>query len=355
MFLTLLVFLVLLSVLVLVHELGHFIAAKKTGIEVEEFGWGLPPRIFGRKIGETIYSINLLPIGGFVKLAGEDEEREKGDERSFQNKQSRIKAAVLLAGVLGNYFLGMALLGVGFAKLGVPKIEVKIQIEEVVAASPAEAAGLKKGDQIILFDGAPIKNGEWFINEVRKKIGSEVVLLTERERESKKQEFEVRLVPRVKPPVGQGALGIKFVSLHNVSYQKIGLLKVPLKAFSESLRLLSLMVESLTRIVKDLILAGILPKDIAGPVGIAVLTGEVAKEGFWQLLNFAALLSINLALLNLLPLPALDGGRLLVVLLEGALRRRINPHWQKAWHTAGLILLLLLMLLVTVYDVVRIF
>ncbi len=355
---TILTFIVLLSVLILIHELGHFLAAKCAGVRVEEFGIGFPPRLCGKRIGETIYSLNLLPIGGFVRLTGEEGDvsgylkgsLKEDDPRSFANQTNFVKASILTGGVLMNFFLGVFLVGIVFAFLGVPDIQNVIELSEVVLDAPAAGAGLKSGDLIQKFQFQKISSSEEFVEFINQHLGEEVVF----EVRSKEAEVrEVTVVPRLEPPEGEGPLGIVFVVIPEISYHKIALWQVPGQAVLESLQLTGLMFGGVVRIFRDLVMAGEVPKDITGPVGIARLTGEVAKQGFFQVVNFAALLSINLGVINILPFPGLDGGRLSFVLAEAVLRRKIKAKYQKWVHTIGIAALLLLMLIVTFYDILR--
>lgn len=373
---TVFTFIILLSVLILIHELGHFLAAKCAGVRVEEFGLGFPPRLWAKKIGETIYSINLLPIGGFVRLTGEEPEAlSEGDVpdylkgsldgfdfRSFANKSNLVKASILTSGVLMNFFLGVLLVGVVFAFLGVPDIKNVIELSEVSPEAPAAEGGLAAGDLILGYNGTNVTNSEKFVKFINENLGEEIMLRIEREEEvqcvrapcpPRKMQIEVVVTPRVEPPEGEGPLGIVFVVVPEISYHKIPLWQVPGQAVSESLKLTGLMFGGVIRIFKDLVMAGEVPKDITGPVGIARLTGEVAKQGFFQVVNFAALLSINLGVINILPFPGLDGGRLSFVLAEVILRRKIKAKYQKWVHTIGIAALFLLMLIVTFYDILR--
>lgn len=423
---TIVTFIILLSVLVLVHEFGHFLVAKRTGVRVEEFGIGFPPRLTGVRVGETIYSINLLPIGGFVRLTGEEEEPSEAslpqpetptkkvvieekyleaelngkkivaetaeievlestsrksllqaDPKSFANKTNFVKAGILTGGVLMNFLLGVALFGIVFSFLGVPEIKNVVEIQGVIKKSPAYKAGIKVGDAIVGYKDAAmqeykeIENGEEFVEFIKQNLGKEFKLKIQRAsstqileadtlgyqsgQESAKEKLEITVKAREKFIEEEGALGIKFIVVPLVSYKEIAAWKVPVAATSESAKLAGLMFSGIRRIFADLVTKKVVPKDLAGPVGIAKVTSEVAKEGFFQVLQFAGLLSINLGVVNILPFPGLDGGRLLFVVTEGVLGRKIHPKYQRWVHTIGVALLFLLMLIVTFYDIVRIF
>jgi len=351
-------FIIILSVLVLVHELGHFIMAKRAGILIEEFGFGLPPRLWGKKIGETIYSINWLPFGGFVKMLGEDSdeqiENKKELERTFFNKPKRVRVIILLAGVVMNFLLGIVLFGAIYTKVGIPEEVDYLIVTGIAKDSPAEKAGIKLEDKIAGVEGVT----EWGKEDLAKRFGEftgqhkgeEISLRLEDGREIK-----VVLRAETEIPEGQGALGIAVVNVDTVLYPYwqrpfrgmwVGL-KEALAWGKEIIVSLGMMFYGLFR--------GEVPKDVAGPVGIYQISQGVIKRGFLETLQFVAILSINLSILNLLPIPALDGGRLLFIAIESIFRKRIKPEIEQVIHLMGIALLIGLMILVTVNDVKRLF
>lgn len=351
---TILIFIVILTVLVLIHELGHFLVAKKLGIKVEEFGFGLPPRAFGRKIGETIYSINWLPIGGFVKLFGEDDPgvaliKRKGPQtsRSFAHRPLWQRASVVVAGVVMNFVLAVVVISFIFTQ-GVAVPTDRVHIEQVIEGTPAEQVGLKKGDVILAIDGKEVKNTTEVISTTRDKLGREVALTIERE----KQKVDVKVTPRRDAPADEGPMG---VAISSVEFKKYSIVEAPVFGTIESLRLSVLTAKGLGLAFWNWVILGTVPQDIAGPVGIAQITGRAVEFGPLSVLSFLGLLSLNLAILNILPIPALDGGRLLFMLIELVTRRRINPHFERYAHTIGLVILLGLMVLVTFRDISRLF
>ncbi len=377
---TVLTFVIILSLLVLVHELGHFFVAKILGIGVEEFGIGLPPKaltLFHR--GRTAYTLNWLPVGGFVRLFGEDAEEqtpqtledgsaahtslqsranndvtvERG-ELAFRDRPNSVKAAVLLAGVMMNYLLGVVLIMVVFWSLGVPKVTSVIQVQEVAMNSPAEKAGIAKGDLIDRIAGQKVDDAEQVVQLIDQYLGRAMSLEITRG-EQTPQTFSLTLTPRVSPPEGEGAIGIKLIVMPKVAYQAAPRWQVPMLAGKESVRLVGVMFVGIGQILRDLVTQGVVTQGVAGPIGIAKLTGEVAKEGLFPLLQFTALLSINLAVINIIPFPALDGGRLAFVVVESVLGREIAPRAQRWAHVVGMVILLLLMGLITFYDIVRVF
>ncbi len=345
-------FIIILSVLVLVHELGHFIMAKRAGILIEEFGFGLPPRLWGKKIGETIYSINWLPFGGFVKMHGEDGEEVKKQERAFFNKPKRVRVIILLAGVVMNFLLGIVLFGAIYTKVGIPEEVDYLIVTGIAKDSPAEKAGIKLEDKIVEVKGVTNWQKEGLGKEFGKFTGEhkgeEIELKLEDGRE-----IRVKLRTEGEIPEGQGALGIAVVNVDTVLYPYwqrpfrgmwVGL-KEALAWGKEIIVSLGMMIYGLFR--------GEVPKDVAGPVGIYQISQGVIKRGFLETLQFVAILSINLSILNLLPIPALDGGRLLFIAIESVFRKRIKPEIEQMIHLAGIAFIIGLMILVTVNDVRR--
>ncbi|OGG14581.1 RIP metalloprotease RseP [Candidatus Gottesmanbacteria bacterium RIFCSPHIGHO2_01_FULL_39_10] len=366
MLITVLVFLAILSVLVLIHEIGHFVAAKKMGIKVEEFGFGLPPRIFGIKRGETIYSINWLPIGGFVKLYGEDREDEgansksqapnsKLKNRAFYSRPPWQRAIILVAGVTMNFVLAVVLLSYLFTQ-GVMVPTDRVHIEKIVAGSPAEKAGIKEKDVVKEFRiHSPagelelrITKGEELIKLTKEHLGEEITLTIERDG----KELPVTLTARKDYPKDQGPLGIV---ISNFEEKKYPLSEAPIMGLKESLKLSWELVKGIGITLWKLISFQSVSKDVAGPLGIAQMTGQAIKFGNLAVLELMGLLSLNLAIVNILPFPALDGGRLLFVVIEALTGKKIKAHWERYVHQIGMIILLALIVLVTLNDLVRIF
>lgn len=354
--LTIIIFIIVLGILVLVHEFGHFYVAKKAGMRVDEFGFGFPPRIFGVKRGETVYSINWIPFGGFVKIYGEDGQDEESP-RSFASKTAGKRAKVIVAGVLMNLLLATVLLGLGnFLGLRIGLMgdddfaaqDIKIQIIQVSADSPAQAAGLKALDEIKrLKKGGDIlepKQVEEVQNFVKKHSGEEIILTILRN----SGEVDLKMVPRIDPPPGQGAIGVNLA--------KTGLVSYPWhEAIWRGIRDTGIMSANIIIALKILLLAPELAKDVSGPVGIAVLTGQAAGLGFNYLLQFVALLSINLAVLNIIPFPALDGGRLLFIGIEKIKGSPVSKKIEGFVNAAGFAFLIALMIWITVKDVSKFF
>ncbi len=360
MVVTIITFLVILSILVLVHELGHFVVARLIGVNVEEFGLGLPPRAVGKKVKGTVYSLNWLPIGGFVKLAGEDEEetsKQKAGNRKqyFWARTKKERAAILLAGVAMNFLLAVGITAYLLTQ-GVMEPSGRVRVERVMEESPAQSAGLKAGDVVkeIRCQKVTATCGTQavtvpsdLITFTRAHKGEAVILVVERGNE----ELTVSLTPRTQYPAGQGPMGVAISDLEKKTYS---LLDAPIKAVEISLSRAWDMLRSIGFLVWRIITLQPLQADVAGPIGIAEVTGQAVKFGWMAVLEFMSVLSLNLAVLNVLPIPALDGGRLAFVFLEKLLGRRIKPAFEKSTHQVGMIILFALILLVSINDILRI-
>ncbi|MFQ6057368.1 MAG: RIP metalloprotease RseP [Anaerolineae bacterium] len=344
---TIVSFVFVLGILIFVHELGHFLVAKRVRIKVEEFGFGYPPRLFTiAKIGETEYTLNaLLPLGGFVRVVDDGDPNQPG---SFASKGKLARASFLAAGPTMNMLLAVALFGAMFMA-GVPRPAegVGAGIYWVEPGSPAAQAGLQVGDTVLQVDDFPIQDPNDLKEYISDKVGQEISLTVRRR--GKTLPTPLKLTPRVNPPEGQGAMGVQFgPPLETISYpwwQAIAM------GFRHTLTLLATMLVGLVQILR-----GMMVPEVAGPIGIAQITGEIAKSGLVNLMEFIAVLSVNLAIINLLPFPALDGGRLVFVILE-ALRggRKIDPQKEKLVHIIGMAIILSLMLLISYFDLLRLF
>ncbi len=358
------IFIIILLVLVVSHEFGHFIVAKKSGIRVDEFSFGFPPKLFGKKVGETTYNFNLLPFGGYVKIFGEnpDEESMNGPDskRSFVNKPKYIQALVLVAGVVMNFLVAWVLLSVGFMS-GLPASSGNVPegttlsnqaltVTSVVKDSPAERAGLKTGDRISLLKTGPYttetpspESIQYFI---RQHAGEEIKVSFTRESEPQ----EVTIVPEINKETNSPMIGI--------SMDIIGTLRLPIhKALWEGLKLSSNLVVATVEGFYNLIASGIRGEGdmsaVTGPIGIVGVVGDAREFGFVYLLSFTALISINLAVINLIPFPALDGGRLLFLLIEKIKGSRIKPQVANTANIIGFSLLMILMVVITYNDIVK--
>lgn len=353
---TIAVFFLVLSVLVIIHECGHFFAAKLNGIKVEEFGFGLPPRLFGIKIGETLYSLNVLPFGGFVKVFGEEEsELSKSTatarelERSFAKKKGWQKISVLIAGVACNFLLGWVIISYLFVK-GVPVPTETVTVEKVLENSPAAEAGMTTGDVIASITHNNVKEtieSTEELSQLAKKYAGE---LTTFEIVRNGEVISLSVTPRKSPPEGQGSLG---VLITNYMIKKYSITEAPVLGLIESVKMTKLIFVEFLKTVGKFATLQKPGADIAGPVGIAQLTSNAAKQGIDALLQMVGLLSLNLAVINILPFPALDGGRLMLVLYEMIFKRKINPEFERRLNLAGFAILISLIILITINDIVK--
>lgn len=367
---SILIFIVILLVLVVSHEFGHFIVAKKSGIRVDEFSFGFPPKIFGKKIGETTYNLNAIPFGGYVKIFGENPNEESingpDSNRSFVNKPRYIQAAVLLAGVFMNFLVAWLLLSVGFMS-GLPTSVSEIPkgamienqaltITSVSVNSPAEISGLKTGDKISSLETdtdstkllSSYLSAENVQNFVKNHANEEVKVSIVRGKEA----MEMTVIPKKENENSNPIIGI--------SMDTIGTLKLPIhRAVWEGLKLTGDVTIStfygFYNLIHDAILGKADMSLITGPIGIVGVVDDATEFGFIYLLSFTALISINLAVINLIPFPALDGGRLLFLLIEKIKGSRIKPKIANITNAIGFGLLMILMVIVTYNDIIKLF
>lgn len=354
--LAILVFILILGLLVFVHELGHFIMAKRAGMRVDEFGFGFPPRMFGITRGETTYSINWIPLGGFVKIMGEDGS-DSADPQSFNNKSAWQRFLVLIAGVSMNVILAWVLLSIGMT-VGLPTVlgegeqlpssarikNTSVGILEVQTKTPAAEAGLKAGDTILKIVNLPISSIEDAQKATQAEVGKPTLYTIKRGSET----FDKIITPRANPPAGEGPLGIALGSVGFVSYPWY---QAPWRGAVAVVNLILFTLTAFGSIISQLWHGQSVTTSLSGPVGIAVLTRDVTALGLIYILQFAAVLSVNLAIINAVPFPALDGGRVLFLLIEKLRGRKMNAKAETWSNTAGFILLILLMIAVTVKDV----
>jgi len=346
---TLLAFLVILGLLVFFHELGHFLVAKLSGIKVEEFAFGFPPKLVCRRRGETKYCINLIPFGGYVKMLGED--RDHDSPRSFSRKKARFRFSVVVAGVAMNFILAGILLSIGFM-IGMSPIRLnedafsgqksfQIIVAEVRTDSPAEKAEIKQGDMILGF-----KNAEEFSRFTREKKGQEVEFAVRRDGTVANK--KVNLSKSEEAPFG---VGIADVPLLKLSFFKA------IAAGFEEMALTTYYILGLFKtLIVQVFTGGSISESVAGPVKIFSVTGEAVKMGLSYLIQFAALLSINVGLINILPLPALDGGRALIIGAEGIFRRKVmRVEIENVLHTVGFVVIMVFVVAITFREVFALF
>ncbi len=352
MFTTIITFVAVLSLLVFVHEFGHFITAKKSGIRVDEFGFGFPPRIFGIKRGGTVYSVNWIPLGGFVRIKGEGGEHGN-DKDSFANKSGWVRLLVLTAGVVMNVVLAWFLFSVGYV-VGMPQVvedlpqfarvtQGQTQVLDVMKGSPAELAGMKTGDALLTVDGQPVTSVEGVRSYTQSHEGQSIrVTFKQNDQTLTKDVTPVRLAG-----AEQAAMGVALVRTGMVSYP---IWYAPVQGAVATWVMGREIVLSFGSLIRDLFVKHAVTVDLSGPIGIAVITSEVAARGFRYLIQFTALLSLNLAVINILPFPALDGGRVLFLAIERARGRAVSRNIENLAHNVGFALLMLVVIFVTIGD-----
>lgn len=344
MLITIVSFLGVIAILILAHELGHFFTARASGVSVLEFGLGFPPRLLSIKRGETTYSLNLIPLGGFVKMAGEEDPKVPG---SLASKSIGSRLLVLSAGSLMNFLLPVLLFSTAFM---LPHNEFigQVKVEEVSPDSPAARAGIKPGDTLLQANGIVINNSGDLHRYLQLNLGKEITLLVQHQDATTET---VRVLARWSPPEGQGATGV----LVNTANPEVISQHLPFwRAIPAGI---TASIETFVLFKNDIIrmFIGTAPAAVTGPVGIAQITGQVARTGISPLLEFAAFLSINLAIINIFPLPALDGGRIAFVIMEWIRRgKRIPAKTEALVHLIGFMTLMAFMLLVTYQDIIRI-
>ena len=372
---TLLIFLLVLSVLVFVHEFGHFITAKRAKLRVDEFGFGFPPRVFGiqkingrRRIvwgrqnsdelrdGGTVYSLNLLPFGGFVKIKGES--GEGLDEKdSFASRGAPTRIAIIFAGVFMNFVLAAVLIAVGFI-IGFPQVidggiskyarveDRHIEVLGVLPESPAEKSGVRAGMRVVSGNDREFENADAFKAFVSEFSERPVKIKVIEDGNEK----DLTVTPTILEQTQKPGIGVSIADTAKVRYPFW--LAIP-KGAALTWDLSKTIVVSFGLLIRDAVLGRPVTADLAGPVGIAVLTGQAARMGFVHLLQFMAILSVNLAVLNIIPFPALDGGRILFILIEKALRRPVARKVEGWIHGTGFVLLLALVGFITFRDLGR--
>lgn len=357
MILTIVLFVVILGLLVFVHELGHFLTAKRAGATVHEFGFGFPPRLFGIKRKGTIYSLNWIPVGGFVKIKGEGGEAVDAPD-SFSSLGAWRRAGVLLSGVGMNVVFAMLLFSFVFAA-GAPTTldgdlpngaivsQQRIQVLGVEPGSPADRVQLTLGDVVLSIDGQKISRVEEVQAYNAAHAGKEEKLEILRG----KKTINIAITPEKYGDSSEAIWGVNLAETGVVRYPWYQALWLGVRT---GIVMLWNIIVAFFDLLKNLIVNQRLSADVTGPIGIAALTGQVASLGYIHLLQFAALLSLNLAVINVLPFPALDGGRALFLAIEKIRGRKINIRVETLIHNIGFFLLLLFVLAITVRDVMRV-
>lgn len=337
--------LLILSILVLVHEFGHFIAAKLIGVWPEEFGIGLPPRAWGKKIGETIYSVNWLPLGGFVRLHGESSDTKiTKPERAFVNASKLKRAFVAMAGIVMNFWFAWVCFTLMFLISGVPKGVNVIEVEE---GSPAHGAGIAAGDVIYSLNNQEIVGTEEFLLGVRSARGKEINLAGLRGREG----FDYKLTVRSEAAEGQGLTGITY-DLRPAEIRRPNIFSYFYYGGRETVKWTKFTVAAIATIFSDLG-GGKVPQGLAGPFGVTLTIAEVIRYGIVALLSFTGIISVNLALVNVIPFPPLDGSRVLLLGVEAIVGKKSIQKIEGKLLTAGMAVLLLLIAVLTLSEIPR--
>ena len=350
---TIIIFILMLGVLILFHEFGHFFAAKKSGMKVKEFGFGYPPRIWGKKVGDTIYSINLLPLGGFVKILGEDEESDS--KNAFGNKPIKNRIFVIISGVLMNFILAFIAFMIAFWCSLPPLISSPeayrgaivegsggLYVEAIEKDSLAQNNDIERGDLIYRIDGVANPT----VIDLRKKIsenqGTSIELKIKRGEEAVDKKIDIG----ENPQLGVGVIQ----KLEKVKYSWW---KVPYYAFLETVKSIWFIAVAIIIFLKNLMISGAVPGEVLGPVGIFGITSVAVKLGFAYVLNLLIILTINLGIINILPFPALDGGRLVFLVVEKIRGKKVAQGVENVIHNIGFLILIILIILITWRDILR--
>ena len=380
------IFILILLVLVLIHEAGHFFAAKISGVKVDEFAFGFPPKLFSIKKGETNYIFNALPLGGYVKIFGEngDDKDSKNNNRNFSNKNPFIKIFILAAGVVMNFILAYFLISLSvYINKAVPLDNLSPQdyqkylsenkigdksfvIEDISKNSPAEKSGLVVGDEIenIFINKNNKDNSSDFdlkkddLNQnitsvLSRKINesdTDSLVFTIKNKDGKINDIKVS--PVENDSLNKKLIGLSISSFIDVKLSAFDSLKI---GFEKTINFTSETLKGFGDLFKNLFTKGQISKDVSGPVGLINAVSQAKSLGIEYIILLAAVLSISLGVFNILPFPALDGGRILFVIIETITKRKISEKWQNILNTAGFAFLILLMVIITIKDIMKLF
>jgi regulator of sigma E protease len=336
----------ILSLLMLVHEWGHFVTARRAGITVQEFGFGLPPRLFGLERGGVIYSINAIPFGAFVKMLGEEDPTQPG---SFARQPKRVRALVLAAGSGMNFITAGVVFAIAYLTGWPTPVENEVEIAQVVSGTPAEQAGIRAGDMVLAIDGEPVTRVEDFRTRTQQSLGRPMQVTLMRDA----QQVTVAMTPRANPPEGQGAVGVALrAPVRSTSH---GLIESIALGFGRAVQIVVF-----TLAAPVMAIQGAISPDMLRPIGLPGMA-QVASQavdyatdtGAWfPILTVTGTFSAGLSVANMLPLPALDGGRLFFILIEALRGRRVNPEREGMFHFVGIVVLITLMVLISINDLV---
>lgn len=349
---TVVTFIIVIGVLIFFHEMGHFLAAKKSGILVEEFALGFGPALISKKRGETRYSIRAFPLGGFCKMAGEMPEEEgkeseqykkaREEGRCFYQKPAWMRFIVVSMGPIMNFVLAALLFAAVFVFFGLPVAPSETtDIGDVIPGAPAAEAGLRAGDRIVAIEGEAVEEWDKMAGIINQNPGRELEFSIERRGEV----FSISMIPQEQED-GRGAIGI----YPDAVRERLSLLSALGMGTLQTVDVIAALFVALQEMI-----TGQVPADIGGPVRIAQMVGEAAEIGLYYLLTFAGFISINLGIINLLPFPALDGGRLVFIIIEMVRRKGLDPEKEGLVHFIGFVFLLLLIGVIIIRDLTQIF
>jgi len=350
---TLVLFVFTFTLIVAVHEFGHYLTGRLLGMKVLEFAIGFGPRLFGVRRGEIDYTVRAAPLGGYVRILGQDDfalqQEGIGDPRAFTSKPWWSQAIVLVAGVTMNVILALVVLTIAFAS-GTTAPTGDVRVDQVSTSSPAEKAGILVGDVVRAIDDRPITRSQDLVSYVRQKARTESEVTLQIERNGRPIS-PIKALPRADPPEGEGPLGIRLEDVQ-------GPVSVSLpEAVREAFSLTGDTVAQIAALPGQLLASGgggANGPQVGGPIQIFVVTGQVAEFGVPTFLKLIGLLSVNLAVINIIPFPGLDGGRLFFVLVAGIFRKRLSPQVEAAVHAIGFMLLIGVLLVVSFFDIRRV-
>ena len=328
------------GLLVFVHELGHFLTAKATGMRVDEFAIGFGPEIYQVREGETLYSLRLIPLGGYNKIAGMDPDEPNLDSRAFIYQSVPARLLVIAAGSLMNFLLPILLFFIVIFSSGVDKPTNMPILGTVLPNRPAAVAGLAAGDKILSVGGVETTDWMSIVEALRHRADQPTNIVAEREN----AQFTVAVTPVFDPRGERGVIGI----IPQFTKEHPGFVESASLSVKQVFYVTGAMVNQLSQMI-----TGKVDPEVSGPIGVAQMAGEVAKQGVIPLVQFAAFLSLNLGLINLLPIPALDGGHIITLLVEGVRGKPLNGKQLQWIQTIGIALLLMLLVFATASDLGR--
>ncbi|MFH1939309.1 MAG: RIP metalloprotease RseP [bacterium] len=345
--LTIIAFIFVFSILIFFHEFGHFIAAKASGVMVYKFAFGFGPRILGFRKNQTEYLICLIPLGGYVKMAGEmgegdvkETSEEVSEKQRFDKKTLGIRALIVALGPFMNIATAVVIFSLIFFTNGIPV--VTNCISTVIENGPAEQAGILSGDKIIAINSIKMEDPNRIANIINKSSGEELQITLDREGDI----IEVFVIPEYDDNYKKGLIGITF----EIFVEKINIFSAFSKGLIATINIIKLIFTNTVEMI-----TGKVPVEIAGPLGIAQMTGEAAKLGFLNLLYFTAILSIFIGLFNLLPIPILDGGHLLILAIEKLRGKPLEPEKINFMYLIGISLMIIIFIIATYKDILRVF